>query len=131
MSGGGSADKRICMWNACNGKLLESVETESQVSGLVWSTNHRELLSTHGNPSNQLAVWSCDPSTSKLSSIAKLCGHEDRILHVAVSPDGETVASASADETLRFWKVFATDSKAKKSSPDSNHGPLSLTKYIR
>jgi hypothetical protein len=39
----------------------------------------------------------------------KLCdlrGHTSRVLHLALSPDGTTIASAAADETLRFWKVF-------------------------
>lgn len=30
----------------------------------------------------------------------------NRVLHMVLSPDGKTVASAAADETLRFWKVF-------------------------
>ena len=34
-------------------------------------------------------------------------GHTARVLHMAVSPDGETVVSGAADETLRFWKAFA------------------------
>jgi len=29
-----------------------------------------------------------------------------------MSPDGQTVLSAAADETLRFWKLF--DNKKKK-----------------
>lgn len=31
-----------------------------------------------------------------------------------MSPDGETVVSAGADETLRLWNCFATDPKKKK-----------------
>ena len=38
--------------------------------------------------------------------MADLRGHSSRVLHLAMSPDGTTVASAAADETLRFWKVF-------------------------
>ena len=33
-------------------------------------------------------------------------GHTARVLHLAQSPDGETVVSAAADETLRFWSIF-------------------------
>lgn len=39
--------------------------------------------------------------------MAELKGHTARVLHLAQSPDGATVVSAAADETLRFWKVFA------------------------
>lgn len=38
--------------------------------------------------------------------LAELHGHTERVLHMALSPDGTTIASAAADETLRFWKVF-------------------------
>ena len=41
-----------------------------------------------------------------MKKIAELRGHTSRVLHLALSPDGTTVASAAADETLRFWKVF-------------------------
>jgi len=51
-------------------------------------------------------------------------GHTSRVLHMAMSPDGSTVVSAAADETLRLWKCFAVDpqKKAKQSSSkkDSN-----------
>ena len=51
-------------------------------------------------------------------------GHTARVLHMAMSPDGSTVVSAAADETLRLWKCFAVDphKKVKQSSSkkDSN-----------
>jgi WD40 repeat protein len=33
---------------------------------------------------------------------------------MALSPDGTTVVSAAADETLRFWDVFAAPVAKKK-----------------
>jgi cell division cycle protein 20 (cofactor of APC complex) len=32
-----------------------------------------------------------------------------------MSPDGSTVASAAADETIRLWKCFASDKQRKPS----------------
>ena len=44
-----------------------------------------------------------------------MIGHTARVLHTAMSPDGTTVVSGAADETLRLWKCFAVDpSKVKK-----------------
>ena len=41
-------------------------------------------------------------------------GHTARVLHMAMSPDGSTVVSAAADETLRLWKCFTVDQQKKK-----------------
>ena len=41
-----------------------------------------------------------------MKKITDLKGHTHRVLYMALSPDGTTIASAAADETLRFWKVF-------------------------
>lgn len=49
--------------------------------------------------------------------VADLTGHQARVLSLAQSPDGTTVLSASADETLRFWKIFSkADKKARQCS---------------
>ena len=49
-----------------------------------------------------------------MSHVTELTGHMSRVLHMTMSPDGQYVASAAADETLRLWKCFATQQKSKK-----------------
>ncbi|MCI96662.1 anaphase-promoting complex subunit cdc20-like, partial [Trifolium medium] len=48
--------------------------------------------------------------------MAELNGHTSRVLYMTQSPDGCTVASAAADETLRFWNVFGTPAAACKAA---------------
>lgn len=109
-TGGGTADRTIKFWNTSNGALLNSVDTGSQVCSLLWSTSEKELLSSHGYSQNELCLWKY-PSMTK---VKELTGHTSRVLHLAASPDGSTVVSGAADETLRFWKVFGSNRKAGK-----------------
>jgi cell division cycle protein 20 (cofactor of APC complex) len=125
-SGGGTADRCIKFWNASSGALLNSVDTGSQVCSLVWSQTDKELLSSHGYSENQLCLWKY-PSMVR---VKELTGHTARVLHMAASPNGQTVVSAAADETLRFWNVFA-GTKSKKMSNAGTVGRLGQPLNIR
>ena len=91
---------------------------------LQWSAHDKELVSSHGYSHNQLILWKY-PSMVK---VAELTGHTSRVLHMAQSPDGNTVVSAAADETLRFWKCFsdatASGSKTKKAKESADGSVL-------
>lgn len=101
-SGGGTADRCVKFWNTSSGALLNSIDTGSQVCSIVWSRHQRELCTSHGYSENQLILWKY-PSMTK---IKELKGHSNRVLNMEMSPDGASVVSAAADETLRFWNVF-------------------------
>ena len=117
-SGGGTADRTIKLWNTANGACTRSVDTGSQVCSLVWNPYERELLSSHGFSENQLCLWKF-PSMTR---VKQLNGHTARVLHMTVSPDGSTVCSAAADETLRFWKVFESSLGVKGFRPNDPSG---------
>ena len=123
---GGTADRSIKTWNTASGALLSSTDTGSQVCALLWSPHDREILSAHGFSENELVLWSYPTMARK----KELTGHTARIrewtrwarcgssklrlrrpgstsaVAMAAGPDGSTVCSAGADETLRFWRVF-------------------------
>jgi cell division cycle protein 20 (cofactor of APC complex) len=105
-SGGGTADRTIRVWNTTSGNCLKSVDTGSQVCAIQWGLNgtSKELVSSHGFSDNQLILWKYSHST--LTKIQEFHGHTSRVLHLARSPDGSTICSASADETIRFWEMF-------------------------
>ena len=66
---------------------------------------------------NQLTIWKY-PSMTR---VADLVDHTARVLCMSMSPSGECVASAGADETLRIWKCFDR-SQLKKKSTAAGHG---------
>lgn len=101
-TGGGSNDRQIHFWNSTTGARLNSIDTGSQVTSIRWSTHHKELVSTGGFPNNALSVWSYPTLVKNI----EIPAHEQRILFSCLSPDGQTLATASADENLKFWKLF-------------------------
>ena len=108
-SGGGTADRHIRFWNATTGVQLNSIDTGSQVCALQWSPLEKEILSSHGYAENQLCLW----KYPTLTRMKELKGHTSRVLHMVTSPDGSLCCTGAADETLRFWNVFASDSKGR------------------
>jgi cell division cycle protein 20 (cofactor of APC complex) len=56
-----------------------------------------------------------------MQKITELKGHTNRVLHLSLSPDGTTIASAAGDETLRFWKVFKNPSSAYFGFDNTTH----------
>ncbi|KAK9125496.1 hypothetical protein Scep_014342 [Stephania cephalantha] len=125
-SGGGEGDRCIKFWNTHTGACLNSIDTGSQVCALLWSKLERELLSSHGFTQNQLTLWKY-PSMVKM---AELTGHTSRVLFMAQSPDGCTVASAAGDERLRFWNVFGNP-EASKPAPKIIREPFANFNRIR
>ncbi|TIA90979.1 hypothetical protein E3P99_01336 [Wallemia hederae] len=131
-SGGGTCDRRIVFRDTlkeCR-KPVGDWDTGSQVCNLWFSQNTQELLSTSGYsciaPMNQLYIW----KYPTMSQIAALGGHTQRPIHITVSPDRTTIATGSADETIRMWKLFPgpqTD-KSKRIRQDS---AFNLTRLIR
>jgi len=113
-TGGGTGDRKIRVYDVSSLAMLTQKDAESQCCSLVWNPFEKELLSAHGFSRNQLSVWKY-PHMQKTHD---LTGHTARVLHTTLSPNGEIVCSAAADETLRFWKVF--DSKSKNSDTDAD-----------
>ncbi|KAK7467766.1 hypothetical protein BaRGS_00037003 [Batillaria attramentaria] len=109
-TGGGTSDRHIRFWNTTSGSCIKAIDTQSQVCSVLWSKEHRELVSGHGYSQNQLSLW----KYPNMSKITDLIGHSGRILNLCMSPDGQTVASIAADETIRLWKCFAHEKQEKK-----------------
>ncbi|KAI8955086.1 WD40 repeat-like protein [Xylaria longipes] len=101
-TGGGSYDRHIHFWNTTSGARVNSIDTGSQVTSLRWSTSYREIVSSSGFPDNSLSIW----SYPTLVRNVEIPAHESRVLHSCLSPDGQMLATAAADESLKFWKIF-------------------------
>ncbi|PSS08503.1 hypothetical protein M430DRAFT_128537 [Amorphotheca resinae ATCC 22711] len=111
-TGGGSYDRHIHFWNSTTGARVNSIDTGSQVTSLRWSPHYKEIVSTSGFPDNSLSIW----SYPTLVRNVEIPAHETRVLHSCLSPDGQMLATAAADESLKFWKIFEKKAGASSSA---------------
>ncbi|CAI4464854.1 BGP_1a_G0019470.mRNA.1.CDS.1 [Saccharomyces cerevisiae] len=112
-TGGGTADRRLKIWNVNTPIKMSDIDSGSQICNMVWSKNTNELVTSHGYSKYNLTLWDCN----SMDPIAILKGHSFRVLHLTLSNDGTTVVSGAGDETLRYWKLF--DKPKAKVQPNS------------
>ncbi|KIK60513.1 hypothetical protein GYMLUDRAFT_167917 [Collybiopsis luxurians FD-317 M1] len=105
-SGGGKDDRHIRFWNTTTGTLINEINTQSQVCNLVWSTNSHELVSAQGYSTATAPYQVCIWQYPSMRLVTSLAGHSDCVQYLALSPEGDTIVTGSADQTVRFWNVF-------------------------
>lgn len=101
-TGGGTNDRFIRVWNTNILSLECERNVEAQVCSIVYSKLTNDIVSGLGSDFNEIKMW----RSKNLKLVGSMIGHTDRPLHLALSPDGSILATASPDETLRFWKIF-------------------------
>jgi cell division cycle protein 20 (cofactor of APC complex) len=62
-----------------------------------------DIVTAHGFSCHQLSLWKTKPELKLIDSIP---GHTNRVLKMALSPDGTTLASVAGDEYLKLWNCF-------------------------
>ena len=102
----GGLDHKIRIWdlNGAGEKLhIEIGEDESNAKGSVYALSVRGSIMASGGPESIVRMW--DPRSGK--RITKFVGHTDNVRDVLVSLDGDTVLTASSDQTVKVWSVTA------------------------
>jgi len=102
VTGGGTADKTIRLWNTTTGETVRAVDTGSQVCNLYWNAEYNEIVSTHGFSQNQIALW----KGADLAPVASFHTHKQRVLFMCASSDGTTIAIDAPDDAMQVWAMF-------------------------
>ncbi|KAL9108466.1 MAG: hypothetical protein Q9227_006800 [Pyrenula ochraceoflavens] len=102
----GGLDHKIILWdlNGAGEKLQIDVGGRDDVAkGSIYALCAKGSILASGGPESIARIW--DPKTGK--NITKLVGHTDNIRDILISEDGETVMTASSDQTVKLWSMAA------------------------
>ncbi|KAL0579912.1 WD repeat-containing protein slp1 [Marasmius crinis-equi] len=118
-TGGGTNDATINVWNSTTGARLHTLKTPSQITSLIWSPHKKEILSTHGYPTNSIMVHAY-PSMDRVAEIRD--AHDSRVLFSCVGPAGDVVCTGAGDENLKFWRIWDANEVTKKKKDVYGYG---------
>ncbi|TKY46189.1 Cell division cycle 20.1, cofactor of APC complex [Spatholobus suberectus] len=139
----GGNDNLLYIWdrattssNSATQWLHRLEDHTSAVKALAWCPFQGNLLASGGGSGDRcIKFWNthkgaCLNSIDTGTQMEELTGHTSRVLYMAQSPDGYTVASTATDETLRFWNVFRAP-VITKAAPKTRAEPFSHVSRIR
>ncbi|OCL14563.1 WD repeat protein-like protein [Glonium stellatum] len=102
----GGLDHKISLWDLNGGgqKLQIAVgDDENTAKGSVYALAATSSILASGGPESIVRVW--DPRTGK--RITKFVGHTDNVRDVLITQDGDTIMTASSDQTVKVWSMTA------------------------
>ncbi|PGH26993.1 hypothetical protein AJ80_01377 [Polytolypa hystricis UAMH7299] len=102
----GGLDHKIYLWDLNGGgeRLKIDVADEgATIKGSVYALSANGSILASGGPENVVRVW--DPKSGKL--ITKFVGHSNTVRDILINQDGDTIMTASSDQTVKVWSMTA------------------------
>ncbi|KAK2766947.1 hypothetical protein FQN54_006262 [Arachnomyces sp. PD_36] len=102
----GGLDHHIYIWDLNGGgeKLKINTGQEERIpKGSVYSLSAKGSILASGGPESVVKVW--DPKSGKL--ITKFVGHTSNVRDILINQDGDTIMTASSDQTIKLWSMTA------------------------
>ena len=94
----GSLDKTINIWDSKSGEILQTLDgSKFSVDSLLFTPNGQSLISSDYL---DIKVWNLNTGEANT-----LKGHRDVINAIALSNDGQYLATASKDKTVKLWDL--------------------------
>ena len=119
----GSADQTVRLWDVADPRRLDTDQSLKTLAGHIYgvwtvafSPDGQTLAS--GSDDQTVRLWDVanalsfvnDTTLDSGQSLKTLSAHANTVRSVAFSPDGQTLASGSFDQTVRLWDVHTGQS---------------------
>ncbi|MFM7888024.1 MAG: NB-ARC domain-containing protein, partial [Pseudanabaena sp.] len=103
----GGDDHGIKLWELQRGRCIKTLQGNSNAIYVIAHSSNQNLLAS-GHEDQTIKLWNVNINAPHalepdLQPFQVLRGHSDRILSVALSPNGQILASGSADRTIKLW----------------------------
>ncbi|KAL0261160.1 hypothetical protein SLS55_004856 [Diplodia seriata] len=102
----GGLDRKINLWDLNGGgKTLQIAvgDDESTAKGSVYALAATNSMIASGGPESIVRVW--DSRSGK--RITKFVGHTDNVRDILIAKEGDTIMTASSDQTVKVWSMTA------------------------
>ena len=102
----GGLDHKLSLWDLNGGGEILNINNCSDgrtEKGSIYALGAVPSIVASGGPESVVRLW--DPKSGKL--ITKFVGHTDNIRDILINSDGDTVMTASSDQTVKIWSLTA------------------------
>ncbi|KAJ5690279.1 hypothetical protein N7462_004671 [Penicillium macrosclerotiorum] len=102
----GGLDHKLYLWDLNGGGEILSIDAcgdDTAEKGSVYALGAVNSVLASGGPENVVRVW--DPKSGKL--VTKFVGHTDNIRDILINQTGDTIMTASSDQTIKVWSLTA------------------------
>ena len=102
----GGLDHKIKIWDLTGAgeKLqIDVAKNEGNAKGSVYALSVTGSIMASGGPESIVRLW--DPKSGK--RITNFVGHTDNVRDILINQDGNTVMTASSDQTIKIWSITA------------------------
>ncbi|RAL13994.1 Pkinase-domain-containing protein [Aspergillus homomorphus CBS 101889] len=102
----GGLDHKLYLWDLNGGGEVLGIDASGDdrtAKGSVYALGAVSSVLASGGPENVVRVW--DPKSGNL--ITKFVGHTDNIRDILINRDGDTIMTASSDQTIKIWSLTA------------------------
>jgi WD repeat-containing protein 48 len=102
----GGLDQKVYLWDLNGGGEVLNINAggeDSTDKGSVYALGAVSSVLASGGPENVVRVW--DPRSGKL--VTKFVGHTDNIRDIMINQSGDTIMTASSDQTIKIWSLTA------------------------